>query len=112
MKKNYLHYLLLLQKAWNELINPCVNHTGSLRFDGRIRDYSCSAGKPGHEKCLHLIRTVKIGQKSASGSHFPWTLCIGKQIQNAEGNSPTPSPPVGPLQAHLALVLCFYRMVD
>ena len=62
-KKYYLHYLLLPQKAWNELINPCVNLTGSLRLDGRFGDYSCSAGKPGHEKCLHLIRTVKIGQK-------------------------------------------------
>ena len=55
--------LLLLQKARNELLNPWVNHTGSLKLDCRCGDYSCSAGKPVHEKCLHLIRTVKIGQK-------------------------------------------------
>ena len=111
MKKIYLHYLLLLQKARNELINPCVNHTGSLRLDCRLGDYSCGAGKPGHEKCLHLIRTVKIGQKVPQVHTSLEHSALGNKYRMLKG-IPHPFPPVGPLQAHLALVLCFYRMVD
>ena len=107
MKKNYL----LLQKAWNELINPCVNHTGSLRLDCRFRDYSCSAGKPGHEKYLHLIRTVKNGQKVPQAHTSLEHSALGNKSRMLKG-IPQPLPPVGPLQAHLALVLCFYRMVN
>ena len=111
MKKIYLHYMLLLQKARNELINPWVNHTGSLRLDCRFGDYSCSAGKPGHEKCLHLIRTVKIGQKVPQVHTSLEHSALGNKSRMLKG-IPHPFPPVGPLQAHLALVLCFYRMVD
>ena len=63
MKKNVSVLSASPTKSKKVLINPCVNHTGSLRLDYRFGDYSCSAGKPGHEKCLNLIRTVKIGQK-------------------------------------------------
>ena len=92
MKKNYLHYMLLLQKARNELINPWVNHTGSLRLDCRFGDYSCSAGKPGHEKCLHLIRTVKIGQKVPQVHTSLEHSALGNKSRMLKG-IPHPLPP-------------------
>ena len=73
---------LLLSR--NELINPCVNHTGCLRLDCRFGDYSCSAGKLGHE--------YKIGQK------VPWVYtsfehsALGNKSRMLKG-IPPPLPP-------------------
>ena len=80
-------------------------------MDCRFGNYSCSAGKPGHEKCLHLIRTVKIGQKVPQVHTSLKHSALGNKSRMLKG-IPPPLPTVGPLQAHLALVPCFYRMVD
>ena len=59
-----------------------------------------------------MLINLSLGLKTAIGSHTSLKHSKqGHKPRMLKGN-PLPQAPVGPLQAHLALVLCIYRMLD
>ena len=64
------------------------------------------------EAVKQMLINLSLGFKTALGSHTSLEHSkLGHKPRMLKGN-PHPKPPVGPLQAHLALVLCIYRMLD
>ena len=59
-----------------------------------------------------MLINLSLRFKTVFGSHTSHEHSkLGHKHRMLKGNS-HPMPPVGPLQAHLALVLCIYRMLD